>query len=61
MWYHGALLLARPVWHGFLVKGIFRDHSRDKDFCILEMVLDGMNLTLKGIVKICPRLITKRY
>ena len=51
-----------------MFNGIFRDHSRDnalnfhkiRDVCILVMVL-CMNLTLKGIVKICSRLITKRH
>ena len=55
-----------------MIKGIFRDYCRDnalnfnkiRDVCILVMVLDiswYMNLTLKGIVKICPRSITKRH
>ena len=72
-WSYGTWIweisLLEAVGSLLIIKGIFRDHSRDnafnfhkiRDFCILVMVLVRMNLTLKGIDKICPHLITKRH
>ena len=61
-YYKFTKLLCGSFSSDFAVEGIFRDHSRDnalnvheiQDFCILAIVLDVLNLTLKGIVKIWP-------
>ena len=55
--------------YNILIKRIFRDDSCDsalnfhkiRDFLHFGNGIRCMNLTLKGIVKICPRLITKRH
>ena len=51
------------------LKGTYRDHSRDnalnfhkiRDCLHFGNGIRCMNLTLKGIEKICPPLITKRH
>ena len=57
--------LAKPVYYFSMIKGIFRDHSSDnalKRFVHFgNGIIRCMNITLKGIVKICPHLSQRHY